>query len=132
MRLKLYKLNSSNMEQIKRHTHELDAAGKAAGRLATQISRWLQGKHKPSYVPHIDMGDSVHVTHIDELHFTGKKLANRMYYRHSGHLGNLKIIPMKRVFEVDPAEVLRKAVKQMLPKNRLLPGRMKRLMIDKV
>lgn len=114
---------------IQRHNHIIDASGKTVGRLATEIARLLQGKHKASYVSHQDQGDLVTITHVTSLRFSGKKLTDRVFYRHSGHLGGLKVIPMKRVWEATPDKVLRKAVQQMLPKNRLLSGRMKRLMV---
>ncbi len=117
------------MKSIVRKTHAIDAAGKTVGRLASEIARILQGKHTPAYLPHIDMGDTVEVINVRELRFTGKKLEQKKYYRHSGYLGGLKIIPMHKVFLEDPGSVLRRAVKQMLPKNRLLVERMKRLII---
>lgn len=122
---------ANRTEIVERKIHELDATGKTVGRLATVISHILQGKHKPTFLPNLDGGDSVLVIHASQMRFRGKKLAQKMYYRHSGYLGNLKIIPMRRVFETEPEEVLRMAVKQMLPKNRLAPGRMKRLTIKK-
>lgn len=127
---KLYKSNLFNMQKIERKLHKLDATGKAVGRLASEIAVLLQGKHKPEYLPNVDLGDSVEVTNLDKLRFTGKKMEQKIYHRHSGYLGGLKTIPMKRVWADRPKEVLRKAVKQMLPKNKLLNGRMKRLKIS--
>ncbi|MBI4280754.1 50S ribosomal protein L13 [Candidatus Uhrbacteria bacterium] len=114
---------------IERKTHLIDADGKTVGRLATQIAVLLQGKHKPSYLPYQDVGDRVEVKNARKLRFTGKKFTQKVYYRHSGYLGGLKIIPLQRVFSTNPEQVLCRAVKQMLPKNRLLTPRMKRLVI---
>ncbi|MBI4133373.1 50S ribosomal protein L13 [Candidatus Uhrbacteria bacterium] len=116
------------MTEAQRKVHTIDASGKTVGRLATQIVRLLQGKHKPTYLPNVDEGDTIEITNIGQLKFTGKKLAQRVYYKHSGYLGNLKVIPMKKVFAENPRAVLERAVRQMLPKNRLLPGRIKRLL----
>ncbi len=117
------------MEKIIRKTHLLDAKGKTLGRLSSEIARLLQGKHKPAYAPETDHGDRVEVHNLEQLHFTGKKLEQKVYYRHSGYLGGLKIIPQKRVWSLDPASVLKRAVQQMLPNNKLRKERLKRLMI---
>ncbi|MDP3985762.1 MAG: 50S ribosomal protein L13 [bacterium] len=119
------------MEKTLRKVHVIDATEQTVGRLASQIARLLQGKHKVSYVPNADVGDSIEVTNIGKLRFTGRKLEKRVYYRHSGYLGGLKTTPMSRVFEEKPEDVLRHAVKQMLPKNRLTPARLKRLKFKK-
>lgn len=118
------------MERVERKTHTIDATGKVVGRLASGIARLLQGKHKPAYLPHIDFGDIVEVTNVRHLRFTGKKLKQRVYYRHSGYPGSLKTIPMEKVFNLEPEEVLRRAVRQMLPHNKLQKERMKRLLIS--
>lgn len=115
------------MVKLERTMHTIDASGKTVGRLATEIARLLQGKHKPTYQPNRDDGDTVLITNVEQLRFTGKKLEQRVYYKHSGYLGNLKVIPMKKVMAENPSVVLRRAVRQMLPKNRLLPERIKRL-----
>lgn len=107
----------------------MDADGKPLGRLASEIARLLQGKHKVAYMPNTDCGDAVLITNVQKIKFTGKKLEQKMYYRHSGYLGGLKEIPARKVFAENPAEILKMAVKNMLPKNRLLTNRMKRLSI---
>ena len=116
---------------IKREHVKIDAAGKSVGRLATQIATILRGKHKPSYTPHIDNGDFVVVNHIDQVKFTGKKLEQKKYYSHSGFPGGLKEKGMKKVFDENPGEVLKRAVIQMLPDNRLRNDMIKRLVIKK-
>lgn len=110
-----------------RTTHTIDAAGKPMGRLASRIAFLLQGKHKPSYMPNLDQGDAVKVANVAEIKFSGKKLEQKVYYRHSGYLGGLKITPVKKVFAADPKQVLIIAVRRMLPKNRLTKERLKRL-----
>jgi len=117
------------MKTVQRKIHELDATGQTVGRLATKISVLLQGKHKPSYLPNMDLGDTIHVSNIRNLRFSGKKIGQKVYYRHSGYLGGLKTTPIARIMDTKPEDVLRKAVKQMLPKNRLQNERMKRLVI---
>lgn len=109
--------------------HKFDATGKTVGRLATQIAIILRGKNKPEYVPHLDLGDIVEVTNIGNLKFTGKKLEQKQYHRYSGYPGGLKSDKMSKVFSQRPAEVLRMAVKQMLPATRLRNGMLKRLII---
>ncbi len=118
------------MHEIKHDIHTLDAQGKAPGRIATEIARLLIGKHKPSYMPNLDMGDHVQVTNASKMVITGKKMDHKMYYQHSGYAGGLKETPMKKVWEKDPAEVLRRAVSRMLPKNKLRNERMKRLNVS--
>lgn len=115
--------------QIKRNTIEVDAAGQAPGRVASQVSIYLQGKHKPDYMPHIDNGDMVVVINAAQLKFTGKKLVQKDYRRHSMHPGGLKVTAMKKVFDKDPGEVVRHAVNGMIPKNRRRETLMKRLTV---
>lgn len=117
------------MKNIERKTHTLDASQQALGRLATQIANLLRGKHKPEYLPHVDMGDIVYVDNVNLLKFSGKKLEQKNYYRHTGYVGNLKTEKMSELFAKNPAEVLRRAVKQMLPATKLRNDMMKRLII---
>lgn len=118
-------------KQTKRETHIIDAAGKPLGRIATQIAILLRGKHKPQYQPHLDIGDFVVVKNVDKIRLTGKKFDKKVYYRHSGYLGGLKEIPLKKLFEKDPSLVLKKAVWGMLPKNKLRAKMIKRLQFEK-
>ncbi len=117
------------MEAITRTTHTIDATDKAPGRIASEIATLLQGKNRPDYKPHIDSGDMVVVENVGKMKITGNKLEGKIYYRHSGHPGGLKQEQMKKVWEKDPGEVLRRAVLRMLPKNRLQTERMKRMNI---
>jgi len=114
---------------ILRQTQKIDATGQAMGRLATQIATMLRGKNHPEYVPHVDAGDIVEVTNVDKVTFSGKKMDQKVYYRHSGYPGGLKTTKMGELFEGKPGEVLIRAVKQMLPNTRLRNGMMKRLFI---
>jgi len=115
---------------MKNKTHSIDATGKVLGRLASEIAVLLRGKHKPSFVPYKDMGDFVVVKNVAKLRFTGKKMEKKKYYRHSGYLGGLKEIPLKKIFEKTPTKVLKMAVFGMLPKNKLRAGQIKRLKVE--
>ena len=115
---------------MKRETHTIDATGKVLGRLASQIAILLMGKHKKDYDPSKDMGDFVIVKNVDKIKLTGKKLEKEIYYRHSGYIGGLKEIPIKRIFEKNPAFLLKKAVYGMLPKNKLRKRMIKRLKFE--
>ncbi len=116
---------------VKREKIELDATGQAVGRLATKIAMILRGKTKPDFAPHIDSGDFVTVSNAGQVKFTGRKLVQKDYHHHTMHPGGFSTTSMKKVFDKDPGEVLRKAVNGMLPKNKLRPGMMKRLIIKK-
>ena len=115
---------------MKRETHIIDASNQVLGRLATQISLLLQGKDKPDFEPHRDMGDNVIVRNADKIKVTGQKIEQKKYYHHSGYLGGLKETPFKKVLEKNPAEILRRAVFGMLPKNKLRARRIKRLRFE--
>ena len=104
--------------EIQRRWFIVDAEGKTLGRLATQIADTLRGKGKPQYTPHVDTGDFVIVVNADKIQVTGNKLDQKRYYRHSGYPGGLKERPLREELERRPTEVLRRAVKGMLPKNR--------------
>ena len=97
----------------------VDAEGKILGRLASQIAARLRGKCNPLYTPHVDMGDSVVVINAEKILMTGRKLDQKNYYRHSGYTGGLKTITAKKLLEKRPEDVIRIAVRGMLPKNRL-------------
>ena len=97
----------------------VDASGKTLGRLATQIADALRGKRKPTYTPHIDTGDCVIVINAEKIHVTGNKLADKRYHRHSGYPGGLKSRSLADMLDRRPEEVIRRAVKGMLPRNRL-------------
>src|SRR3954452_23794582 len=105
--------------EIQRDWLVVDAEGKTLGRLATVIAERLRGKGKPTFTPHVDTGDFVVVVNAEKIAVTGKKLDEKMYYRHSGYPGGLKQRPLRDELARRPTEVLRKAVKGMLPRNRL-------------
>lgn len=117
------------MIKIERTIHKLDATDQAVGRLASQIAMILRGKNKPEFQPHIDGGDIVEVVNAGQMSFSGKKLLQKKYFSFSGYLSGLKTKRMSEVFSKDPGEVLRRAVKQMLPPTKLRDAQMKRLII---
>lgn len=114
---------------VTRQRHEIDATDLTIGRLATRIATLLRGKNKASYQPHLDQGDTVVVSNISKVRFSGKKLSQKEYYSYSGYPGGLKTRKMSDIFKAKPGEVLQRAVKQMLPPTRLREGMMKRLII---
>ncbi|HUA78069.1 MAG TPA: 50S ribosomal protein L13 [Acetobacteraceae bacterium] len=97
----------------------VDANGKTLGRLASQIAHRLKGKHKPSYSPHVDMGDHIVVVNAGKVRVTGRKLADKVYYHHTGHIGGIKSIGLAKLLEEHPERANEIAVKGMLPKNPL-------------
>jgi len=107
----------------------VDADSKILGRLASQIATRLRGKHKPIFTYHADTGDFVVVVNADKVALTGSKWSKKIYYRHTGYLGGLKQISAKKLLEKKPEEVLRLAVKRMLPKNSLGRRQLKKLKI---
>lgn len=110
-----------------RKWYVIDATGQTLGRLATQIAVILKGKNKASYVPHLDNGDYVIVTNCDKFAVTGKKMEDKMYYRHTGYLGGLKEISLENLLAKKPNKALELAVNGMLPKNKLRSGMISRL-----
>jgi large subunit ribosomal protein L13 len=115
--------------EIERRWYVVDADGQILGRLATQIAETLRGKGKPQYTPHVDSGDFVVVVNAEKIAVTGNKLEEKMYHRHSGYPGGLKSRPLRDELERRPTEVLRKAVKGMLPRNRLGRAQIRKLKI---
>ena len=107
----------------------VDANGQVLGRLATRIARILIGKDKPQFTPHLDCGDHVVVINAERVRLTGNKIDQKIYRHHSGHPGGLKEIPIRRMLERQPAEVIREAVLGMLPKNKLRAKRAKKLRV---
>ncbi|MDP1538529.1 MAG: 50S ribosomal protein L13 [bacterium] len=116
---------------MQRETYTIDATGKIMGRLAVEIAVLLRGKNKSDFAPYKDIGDVVIVKNVTRLKFTGKKMEQKKYYRHSGYLGGLKEISLKKLFEKNPTEVFKKAVFGMLPKNKLRAKMIKRLKVEK-
>ena len=123
------KTYSAKPGEIARDWYVVDAEGQTLGRLATQIADVLRGKRKPEYTPHVDTGDFVVVVNAEKIHVTGKKLDDKMYYRHSGYPGGLKQRTLREQLDRRPTEVLRLAVKGMLPRNRLARRQLTKLKI---
>ena len=116
---------------MERKTHAIDAVDKVLGRLATEIVILLRGKHKPDFAPNKDEGDFVIVKNAAKIKITRKKLEQKKYYHHTGYLGGLKEVSLKKLFAEKPEEALKKAVFGMLPKNKLRALMMKRLKIER-
>jgi large subunit ribosomal protein L13 len=114
------------MIKMARKLHKIDAQGQSAGRLASRIALILRGKNKVEYLPHLDIGDLVQVTNIDKLKFSGKKIGQKKYHSYSGYPGGLKT---KKMADLSAAQILKKAVKQMLPPNKHRVNLLKRLII---
>lgn len=112
---------------MERQTHTIDATGRAPGRLAMEIAVLLRGKNRPDFVLYKDMGDFVNVKNADKMKFSGKKLEKEVRYFHSSHVGSLKEIPLKLLFEKNPGEILKKAVFGMMPINKLRARQITRL-----
>ena len=102
-------------EQLSPSWYEIDATNAVVGRLATVISKIIRGKNKTTYTPHMNSGDFVVVKNIEQIKFTGKKFQNKKYYRHTGHPGGIKETTPEKLKEKKPGEILRLAVKRMLP-----------------
>ncbi len=110
---------SAKPADIRRDWYVVDATGKTLGRLATEIAHRLRGKHKPAYTPHVDTGDYIIVVNAEKIRVTGNKLKDKMYYRHTGYIGNLKSISLQKLLDEAPERVLQQAVKGMLPRGPL-------------
>ena len=106
-------------ENIKRDWYVIDAEGQTLGRLATKVATVLRGKHKPTYTPQIDCGDFVIIINAEKVNLTGSKLDNKIYYDHSGYTGGLRERTAREMKEKYPVEMIERAVKGMLPHNRL-------------
>ena len=120
---------NAKAEDVERRWYVVDAEGQTLGRLATRIADTLRGKRKPEYTPHVDSGDFVVVVNADRIAVTGKKLDEKLYYRHSGYPGGLRARTLRDELDRRPTEVLRKAVKGMLPRNRLARRQITKLKI---
>ena len=109
----------ANAANIERKWYVVDAAGQTVGRLAAEVAKVLRGKNKPTFTPHVDTGDFVIVINAEKAVFTGKKLTDKMYFRHSGYPGGTTVTAAGKLMENAPEKVIEKAVRGMLPKNRL-------------
>lgn len=106
-------------ETVNRKWYVIDAEGKSLGRVASLAATYLRGKHKPTYTPHIDCGDNIIIINAEKVNLTGNKLENKMYYNHSMYTGGLRERTAKVMIEQYPVEMMERAVKGMLPHNRL-------------
>lgn len=120
---------SAKPTDVTREWLVVDATDVPVGRLASEVARLLQGKHKAIYTRHIDTGDFVVVVNAEKARLTGKKAEQKEYYRHSGYLGGLKVTPVSKVMAQKPADVIRRAVKGMLPRTRLGKVMLKKLKV---
>ena len=104
---------------VKEKWYLVNAEGKTLGRLAARVAGMLRGKHRPTFTPHVDMGDHIVIVNAEKIHLTGNKMVTKLYRRHSGFPGGLKTATAAHVFRKDPTELLTKAIEGMLPKNPL-------------
>ena len=119
---------SARPAEVERKWHLIDAEGLVVGRLATIVANLLRGKHKPSFTPHVDMGDHVVVINAEKVRFTGKKLSDKIYYKHTGYAGGIKAVTADKVLDGRfPERVLEKAVERMIPRGPLGREQMRHL-----
>ena len=120
---------SAKPAEVRREWLLVDATDKTLGRLASEIARRLRGKHKPEYTPHVDTGDYIVVVNAEKIRVTGNKMADKMYYRHTGYIGNLKSISLEKLLRKAPERVIETAVKGMMPRNPLGRAMFKKLRV---
>ena len=120
---------SAKPSDVRHDWYVVDAQGRTLGRLATEVARRLRGKHKPEYTPHVDTGDYIVVINAEKIRVTGNKLKDKMYYRHTGYVGNLKSESLETLLKRAPERVLELAVKGMLPRNPLGRQMLKKLKV---
>ena len=123
------KTYSAKTGEVARDWYVVDAEGQTLGRLATQIADTLRGKRKPQFTPHVDTGDFVIVVNAEKIVVTGNKLDQKMYHRHSGYPGGLRSRTLREQLDRRPTEVIRAAIKGMLPKNRLARQQLTKLKV---
>jgi large subunit ribosomal protein L13 len=115
--------------EIERRWYVVDAKDQVLGRMASSIATILRGKHKPTYSPHLDVGDFVIVVNAKDVRLTGKKASQKTYFRHSGYMGGERHIPFRRMLERHPDRIIKLAVKGMLPKNTLGRAMLRKLKV---
>ena len=125
----MMKTFSAKNHDIDRNWYLVDAQNKTLGRLSTEIAHRLRGKHKPIYTPHVDTGDYIVVVNASKIRVTGKKMTDKVYYKHSGYIGNLKSENLETMLEKYPERVLMKSVRGMLPKSKLGRAMIKKLRV---
>lgn len=114
-----YKTISANKATVTKEWLHIDADGQTLGRLASEVAILLRGKHKPSFTPHVDCGDNVIITNAEKITLSGKKWEDKSYIRHTGYPGGQRSLSAREMFDKDPTRLVEKAVKGMLPKNKL-------------
>lgn len=117
------------VNEIEKKWYVVDAENKVLGRLASEIASRLRGKHKPTFSPFMDNGDFIIVTNADKIQLTGNKLDDKKYYRHTGYMGGIKEASAKELLAKHPTELITKAVKGMLPKNKMGRAQLKKLKV---
>ena len=120
---------SAKKEEVIRDWYLVDAKNKTLGRLSTEIATRLRGKHKPIYTPHVDTGDFIVVINASKITVTGNKMRDKMYYKHTGYIGNLKSANLATMMKKSPETVLMKSVRGMLPKTKLGNAMIKKLRV---
>lgn len=114
-----YKTISANSATVNKEWLHVDADGQTLGRMASKVAKMLRGKHKPNFTPHVDCGDNVVITNASKIVLTGNKWTEKQYIRHTGYPGGQRSLTAEELYGKDPARVVEKAVKGMLPKNKL-------------
>ncbi|CAM1364965.1 50S ribosomal protein L13 [Tenacibaculum xiamenense] len=114
-----YKTVSANKATVNKEWVLVDADGQTLGRLASKVAKLIRGKYKPNFTPHVDCGDNVVIINAEKINLTGKKWTDKSYIRHTGYPGGQRSLTATELFEKDPARIVEKAVKGMLPKNKL-------------
>ena len=120
---------SAKKESVSREWYVVDATDKTLGRLSTAIANRLRGKHKPEYTPHVDTGDYIVVVNAEKIRVTGNKTTDKVYHHHTGYPGGIKSITFDKLIDKAPDRVIEKAVKGMMPKNKLSRSMMSKLKI---
>jgi large subunit ribosomal protein L13 len=120
---------SAKPAEVIHNWYVVDASGRTLGRLATEIATRLRGKHKPEYTPHVDTGDYIVVVNAARVRVTGNKLKDKLYQHHTGYIGNLKTINLEKLLAKSPEQVITRAVKGMMPKNKLGAAMLKKLRV---
>ncbi len=120
---------SAKKESVTRSWYLVDATDKTLGRLSTEIANRLRGKHKPTFTPHVDTGDYIVVVNAEKIKVTGNKATDKLYYHHTGYPGGIKSISFEKLIEKAPERVIEKAVKGMMPKNKLSRAMLSKLKV---
>ncbi len=120
---------SAKPAEVEHDWYVVDASGRTLGRLASEIATRLRGKHKPQFTPHVDTGDYIVVVNAAKIRVTGNKLKDKIYHHHTGYIGNLKSISLEDLLAKAPDQVIRTAVKGMLPKNKLGTAMLRKLRV---